>query len=597
MSEKYIYEKQVSDDEKIKSSLIQSINNWANNIPHHPYKDLGNKIKVLSIWYKPAYPVRLRSQYEKRTKLKGEAPYTNQNIPPRKYYKLSDFNSWDISLVDIKDFKDSTDEYYVDGSQFVEDCHHCNALGWKTCHTCNGNQRVTCPSCRGSKKQQCNSCGGRGSNQCHKCGGTGRENIQVSKERRRNIGTYDDPQWTYEQYYVTETRTCTSCNGKGRKQCHPCGGTGELTCTTCRGTGKVTCPTCNGSGRVTCPVCKGHKRLYHHFYVKRELDYTDQNVCVIQGDIYENFPEFLDNYGGYESKTVFSNKANAIDLDQLPEGNHLNSFINKFIDAAKVEDTDYHSMQFQQLDITCIDTWELKYEFEGKEYVMAFTGSQFQVIPGLSPIYEVSFNYWEKGISSARFFNYAKAAKTLHKALKIGVFEIKENIKDSLNSVEEKINQSYDLGAKIAFLISLFFGTFLAYAYYSQVNYMFGYASFINNPDSFLFSYHIWAQTIFSVFILYLSYLLSKSLSKKLGHHIPMALLRTSLGLTITLFVSVVFLALWALLNATGISIIITLLLWIALLILKGIWWIIKIIIGLLFLIWHILKWLWGLFF
>ena len=597
MSEKYIYEKDVSENKELETSLKQSINNWANDIPHHPYKNLGDKIKVKSIWYKPAYPIRLRSQYEKRSKLQGEIPFTGQNIPSRKYYKLSDFNSWDISLVDIEEFSDSTDEYYVNGSQHVEDCYHCDALGWKVCHTCNGNKTLTCPSCQGAKKQRCNSCAGRGDKQCQKCGGTSRENYQVQKERRRNIGTSDDPQWTYDQYYVTETRTCTSCNGKGRKQCHPCHGTGEVTCKTCNGDGKITCKTCSGSGRVTCPICKGYKQLYHYFYVKRELDYTDQEICIIQDEIYDSFPEYLENYESYESKNIFSKKENSIDLDQVPEGNHLNSFINKFINKANDEDTDHHSMQFQQLEISCIDTWELKYEFEGKEYVIAFTGNDYLVIPGLSPIYEVAFNYWEKGISLARTFMYPSASRFLHKALKIGVFEIKDKVEASLNSVEEKLNQSYGLGSVIAFLLSVFFGGFFAYTYYSEVNYMFGYASFINDPESFLYTYHIWAQTIFSVFIVYISFLIAKSIAKKLGHQIPTAILRVGIGFSITIVFTSLFLVLWALINATGISIIISFVLMLAMWVLKAIWWIIKIILIVIYAIWSILQWIWGLFF
>ena len=597
MSEKYIYEKDVSDNKTLESSLRQSINDWANDIPHHPYKNLGDTIQVKSIWYKPAYPVRLRTQYEKRTKNKGEAPYTDQKLPARKFYKLSDFHSWDIPMAEIKEFVDSTDDYYVQGSQYVEDCYHCDAKGWKICHTCNGNKTVTCPVCKGSKKQRCNTCGGKGSRNCQKCGGSGRENYQVRKERRINTGTYDEPSWRYEPYYVTETRTCGSCRGSGRTQCNVCHGSGEVTCKTCQGRGKVVCKTCQGSGRVTCPICKGQKRLYQYFYIKRELDYSDQETCVIQGDVYENFPEFLENFSDYESKTIYSLKGGAVELDQLPEGNHLNSFINKFIDKANDDDTNYHVKQFEQLDISCIDTWELQYEIDGKEYVMAFTGSDYNIIPGLSPIYEVAFNYWEKGISSARTYLYPRAARFLNKALKIGVFEIQDKIQTSLNTVEEKINQSYRLGSTIAFFIAAFFGSFIAYTYYTEVNYMFGYASFINNPDSFLYTYHIWAQTIFSVFIVYISYLSSQAIAQSLKHRIPTALLRVAIGFVFTMIFSAGLLALWALINATGISIILSFILLLAMWALKLLWWVIKIIIIIVYAVWSILTWIWGLIF
>lgn len=110
-------------------SLRKSINAWAKTIPNHPYKKLGDQISVESILYKPAYPIRLLTQYEARRKDKGHEPYTNQTIPERKIHALNEFNSWDISLPDIQKFTDKTTKYYVQGSQYVADCFHCHARG------------------------------------------------------------------------------------------------------------------------------------------------------------------------------------------------------------------------------------------------------------------------------------------------------------------------------------------------------------------------------------------------------------------------------------------------------------------------------------
>jgi len=601
MSEKYIYEKDVSGDKKLESSLRKSINNWANEIPHHPYTNLGDKIKVLSMWYKPAYPVRLRSQYEERSKFKDHEPYTNQTIPPRKYYELSDFNSWDINLKKISRFENSTNNYYVPGSQYVENCHHCHATGSVTCHTCHGNRTITCPVCRGAREVNCSSCGGRGDKYCSNCGGTGSKSEQVSKTRQVWVNTDNGGYYRNETYYETVSRRCNTCGGSGRTRCYTCGGSGKVTCSRCSGRGIITCTVCGGTGKLTCPVCKGETQLMHHFYIKRKLEYTDKETCVIHGDVYENFPEFLEEFSNYESKVVSTAKGDRLFKGQLPEGHHLNKYIDKFILEADRETTDSHCRQFQQLDISCIDTWELRYSFKGKEYVMAFTGSQYKIIPGLSPIYEVAFNYWEKGVSAARTFMYSRASRQLTKALKIDVFEIKEEVKSALTAVKEKLDQSYGLGSVVAYLLLAFFGGFIAYSYYADVNYVFGYVDFINNPENFLYPYHAWSQTLFSVFLVYLAYTSSKSVVKRFGHHIPTVLLRVTTGIVFTLLFAAIFLAAWTLLNATGLSIVVTFIVWLSVKILWLVWWVIKIILGIVIflvqIVWGILKWLWGLFF
>ncbi|OYT17848.1 MAG: hypothetical protein B7C24_00260 [Bacteroidetes bacterium 4572_77] len=603
MKNDFIYEKEVTSDKNLEQSLRKSINDWVNNKPHHPYKNLGNKIKIKSIWYKPAYPVVLRTQYEERSKNKDHEPFTNQNIPTRKFYELSDFNSWDISLKKINDFEDSTKKYYVNGSQYVEDCFHCGAKGSVICNTCNGAKKITCPDCGGSTKVTCSSCSGSGTYSCDRCSGTGYTQRQVARQKEVYVRNPDGDGGRYhtKTYYETINEPCTKCGRTGRLTCTTCQGQGKVNCQRCRATGRIQCPTCLGTGRLVCPICDGKTQLMHHFYIERKLEYTHQNTCVIQGDIYERFPEFLEEFPNYESKNVFSNKADSLETNQLPDDHHLNSFIDKFIDKADKEETDFHSLQFQQLDISCIDTWELTYQFNGKEYVMAFTGSEFEIIPGLSPVYEVAFEYWRKGISAKEWMMFSRSSRLLTKASKIDVFELKEKVEFALDLVKTKLNQSYSLGATIALWIIAFFGGFAAYTYYSEVNYMFDYVAFINNPDGFLYAYHAWAQTIFSVFLVLMAYITAVPIVQRLGHYIPTAILRIGLGLIVTALIALLYLSLWALLNATGISIIITFFIWLALKIIGIIWWIIKLILGIIIwlamIAWSIIIWIWNLIF
>lgn len=590
MIEKYPFEREVTDDKNLEARIRKQINLWANSIPHHPYSNLGDKISISKIWYRPAYPIKLRSQYEERSKYKKFKPFRGQKIPDRKFHALSDFNSWDISLDKLVGFVNSTDNYIVNGSQYVANCHNCNASGTITCVKCSGRRTVTCPRCSGS-----------GKNNCSNCSGSGYRSKQVARQRQvkvpaqyyydsdgnRKISTYES--YRTETYYETV-----------QERCHTCSGTGKVTCRQCSGRGTVTCPKCNGSGRNVCPVCEGQTDLMHYFNIERTLEFTNKEICIIHDDVYENFPQFLDEFPNYESYNIITKRENEFDLDQMDEGHFLNSHINKFIEEAKTADTASHCMQFEQLDIRCIDTWEIYYQFKGKEYFMCFTGSKLEIIPGLSPIYEIAFNYWEKGISAAKFYRYSRAARYLKKALKIDVYEINTNVQESLSEITKKIDLSYKLGAILAGWLIAFFGGFVVYTYFSEVNYVFEYSNFINNPDNFLYSYHVWSLTILFLILAHFTIKWSKKLMQNFENHIPSLILRVGSSFIVTTILMTVMIAFLILLNATGVPTALTFTIWLIVKILKILLIIIGFIIGIIILIaeavWGILKWIYGLF-
>ncbi|HBY19082.1 MAG TPA: hypothetical protein DEH00_07940 [Candidatus Marinimicrobia bacterium] len=577
MNTEMIYEQDLSQDKELEKSLRKSINAWAKTIPNHPYKNLGDQISVESILYKPAYPMRLLTQYENRRKDKGHEPYTNQTIPERKIYALNDFNSWDISLPDIQKFTDKTTKYYVQGSQYVADCFHCHARGVVTCPQCNGLHQVTCPSCQGAGKVRCTSCGGSGRYTCSNCGGSGQVSRQVS--RQRSVTRYDSDGNSHvgtETYYETVRQACSVCSGRGYRTCSTCGGTGKVTCRQCRGTGKITCPRCSGQGIVTCYTCQGHKQLMHYFFVERTLNYTDQNTCIVHENIYKQFPEYLDHYQEYKSYNVVSQTEDLFQPGVLPEGHHLNSFIDAFITESREKNSDSHVIKFQRLDIDCIDTWELTYTFRGKEYVMAFTGSEYTVIPGLSPIYEVAFKDWKSGVRAGRLLWTTRAYHRLKKASSIDVYEIREKVNTAFGAVNEKIKDHYTVGVRIAGLLALFFGSFIAYGWFKHINPVFSYASFINRPENFLHAYHAWAQVFLFIFLGTGAMGMAASISKKFKTAIPQALLRIIFGGLITLIAIAIALGILGLLNITGITILAD----IALLIVHWIFKIVLILLG-----------------
>lgn len=60
----FIYEQNISNQKELINILKKKINTWANELDYHPYKNLGDKIEVKELWYKPAFPITFRTQYE-----------------------------------------------------------------------------------------------------------------------------------------------------------------------------------------------------------------------------------------------------------------------------------------------------------------------------------------------------------------------------------------------------------------------------------------------------------------------------------------------------------------------------------------------------
>ena len=517
---------------------------------------------------------------------------------------LSDFNSWDFTYPQIKEFTKKVTKYYVDGSQHVESCFKCSGNGWITCVTCHGNQKITCPNCHGHGDVQCSSCGGSGRERCGSCGGHGYHNRSITRTKQvwvSNDNYSGGGYYRTESYTDTVRETCSRCGGSGKVNCRNCGGRGKVTCRRCSGRGTITCPTCGGTGRNTCPTCKGHKKLMHHFYVERKLHYLDSQNCVIHSEVYDRFPQFLEEYKYYNSYNIHAHREQRLGLDQLPEGNHLNRFINEFIQSAHDHVTDFETLKFQQLDVECIDTWELHYQFKGKPYVMVFHGSEYQIIPGLSPIYEIAFKYWKTGVAAAKFYMYDQSRKLLTKASAMNSFEIREKVNISLDNVKAKMAEPLALGARMAAFLIAFFGSFLVYNYFNQVNYVFNYVGFINKPENFLYEYQAWALTITFIFLCFSAAKTTKKIFRKTAAYIPFAPVRFITGIVGTTLFSAIYLGILALLNAAGLGVILAFILWgivklIKLLIIL-IYLFVKVVVWAAKLIWKFVLWIWHLIF
>jgi len=543
MSEKYIYEKDVSYDEQLIAILRQKINEWGNNIPHHDFYNLGDQIEVLSLWYKPSYPIRFSSQFETRVKGKSFHPYKNESIPQRKYDSLNDFEAWDIDhLPEVNQFENNEGKFYVQGSQYVTQCHTCSGRGVVTCPKCKGQKKTICPNCRGTGRDTCEKCNGKGETVCKYCEGAG----GFDRQYKNSSG----------DWYTT--RENCACNGRGAWTCNICKGNGKIDCNGCKGSGKVTCTKCKGKGVTQCQTCQGKRELLHYFYIHRKLGYTDYESCISHGDVYNHFPEYNENYQNYKSEDIYVDNQQSITKEDVPDCEHLIEYVNEYIVKARNDAGNWDYQHFQQLSISCINTWELKYRFNGKDYVMLFAGSNYEVVPGLSPVSEVTCQQWNNAVSLTKKYSYLKAYNTLLVAAEMNVHELKEQVSTARKKILKKINDAYFFGSIAGMILSMFFGGFIAYGYFNEVNLIMDYAGFINRETNWFYSYHAWSQTAFFLFLCYSSHQSTMKTVKKFKKIIPGSPLRTITALLLTVLFSAFMLSMWALINATGLTFLMT---------------------------------------
>jgi len=595
----FIYEQNISNQKELINILKKKINTWANELDYHPYKNLGDKIEVKELWYKPAFPITFRTQYEARSKHKGYKPYIDQKIPKLEIIELNELKEWERDLGKIEDFINDASDYIVNGSQTVDNCFKCNALGWIKCVECHGEKKITCPNCNGYKYIRCSSCSGEGNHKCSSCSGKGY--FEEKKENYRIITDSDGRQ--KRELWDTEIirNKCSACRGKGKIECSSCSGKGQVICYKCSGMGKITCPKCSGSGRNTCPVCNGYQKLMHYFYIHRELCFIRQHNVIIHNSVFNEFPEFKDKCDSIKSVNIHSHKDEMISTDYLPDENHLSEFVSEFVNNSITSKENNKKILFQQLDINKIDVYEMHYLFNNKQYVILFYGDNYEIIPGKSPIYEVAISYWDNALKSYKKRNYSHAWELINKANKINIYEEKENIKNTLAIIEKKLDDSYRFGSMLGSWLAAFFLTFIAYTYFTKVNWVFEYSNFINHPDNFLYDFHSYANIIVIILLSFISGSIAGNLTKKLKSKIPIAIGRVTVGFVSSIILVLLFSMVWVLLNATGITITITFLLWLTIWLLKIIIMVLGIIISIIVflagLVWGIIVWIYELFF
>ena len=135
--------------QKIRDHLTR----WADDIPHHKFRDFGTTISIREAFHLPYYSIYLQTQYETRTVKRMETPYTGWNLPQLEVTE-DNIDVWSYSWPLMKDFETSEEEYPIENSQRVVACDTCDGDGQVSCPTCSGKGRLRCPNCHGNGQIQ-----------------------------------------------------------------------------------------------------------------------------------------------------------------------------------------------------------------------------------------------------------------------------------------------------------------------------------------------------------------------------------------------------------------------------------------------------------
>ena len=481
-----------------------AINRWAASIPNHPYSNLGDIINYRSIRRRPVYLVRLTTLYNTRSLSHSVVPYNGQSLPEQKYFGPEDIDVWRMKMADSGHFNPAEESFLVNGSQSTHKCSTCYGGGTLQCPTCYGAKNIKCNKCEGSGDIYCPQCNGYGKKKCTSCSGNGY--IRVEKKIRYPIyarpGLSNEIQSYQERYEYTNER-CSSCRGDGEFKCTNCNTKGIIVCDKCKGAGKLVCSNCKGTGSVVCHTCKGKKYMLSSYHVNKSTSNDETGTYVTFGNTFDVFPEYKACLTGFERDVIFSKVVGRASVDILPEQSYIDKKLQNLITQAAGKESSNFRIEKQKVDVEYLDTYLVDYSFQGKDYSLVIVGKENKVIPGVSPISEISEEY----LKTAHDLFYCKKPVESYnmyvKAREIGAFEQQEHVASGINGCLAAIKKSHTIGAAIVTVLAAAAIIPLSYYYYFNYNLLFGYASFLKQPDFFLVRHHPWVMFIFAILFVY----------------------------------------------------------------------------------------------
>lgn len=401
--------------------LRDRLTRHAGVVPHHGIDDLGSAIEVRGARRIPVHRIAWTSLFERRQVVERQAPHDGSRAFPPPKYRRQNLDAWTLTLPSPGDFADGSSELPVEGSEAVQGCGQCRAVG-----------HVTCDGCQGQKAVACGQCAGGGLVRCGTCSGTGRTYQARSEQRARACSLAGrlpalDGSGTCRGGRDDKGRACPRCNGTGteyyiHQERHPvpcvtCSGQGQHACRVCGGSRVVACPKCGGHGQLTCTTCQGHKRVVQFLAVVRSHETREEVAVIPAHDCPEGAVQGLDPGAEFRETLRRSTFGPPLDLSLGSKLHVLDDPIRSLRDKLQAQVGDGLRRAGDRLVISEAEVIQLAYSFDGKEYTAWFTGENGPVHAPESPITEAAARHVEDALSAWKEGRQEDAIRALRPAV------------------------------------------------------------------------------------------------------------------------------------------------------------------------------------
>ena len=544
-------------------SVVSQINQWSSSIPNHPFKNLGNEVTILGMNRLPSYLIRVRTLYESRRLYKREEPYKQQNLPKLKYASEKEIDIWNFNLPVQESFSESTKYITINGSEQLVPCSTCNTIGNITCPACNGKKKITCITCSGRGYVNCKSCGGSKNLRCRSCDGKGYSEQHYTYEVFDRYEYVGDKQIPINRRQTDVRReSCSSCYGKGVKECNSCNGRGTESCKTCDGKGDISCKKCSATGKITCTNCHGSKYMVSSFNIEQKTIPQRNGKFIMNHLITQVSQEYSQRIEEFKRTSVFTKSAPLITPDLWPQETFIDEDIKRLVDSSIAAQNSNYKIVWQTLEIEILNTLLVNYSFKGKSYKIVFAGSEMTIIVGESPISGFERDLIGQAEQEFQSGNEAESYNLYLKAKQIDSFHERDVVANGLEKSFQMIEKYYMRGRIIGAILSAAVILPYLYHYYFNINKVFGFADFMKDPDFFLYRHHPWVMLLVSILFIYSAWIASSQQMHDIKNHNKSRQIRTLYAALMMIFQSVIGQLILGLLNATGFTLIFTIMGW-----------------------------------
>lgn len=401
------------------AAVRAKLNKWARSLPHHPYQDFGDRVKLLRVQQCHSYWMGFATHFEERALADIERPCSG-TAGERAKYSSSSLDPWRFAMPVGKPFAEATfpDRMVADsrtvttctgcaGARQVT-CDKCNGAKKARCYGCNGNREVTCSGCNGSRQVSCRSCNGAGQTRCSNCGGNGQARCTIC------LGTGRFPAFNPNSGMCgacggmgrspcfscsSGWKTCHTCSSTGRRTCSSCSGSGRLTCSPCGGRGEIICGECAGGGEINCRTCEGHGAFEKFVNLQRKLCCHEHWAFVANPRVAkapvppqpEGTPPpipgksagaaWLERTAGVLLATVSGGQIPAHVAAALPLQAAGQAAQRLAVQSLRTKTAKPQRTLQQRLQVQRVTSLEVRYEFAGRPYVVWLHGPDAVLVP------------------------------------------------------------------------------------------------------------------------------------------------------------------------------------------------------------------------